>query len=438
MSELETIPTLRQKTKAGLKEILKAQDTREVTAFLSSQFIGFLVFMSLRQIFPIYLQKSTGISEAETIIKWGIIVAAYTFGGIITRIPSGYLIEKIGRRSMIISSYIIMTLAVGGLAFAQNTVLLALLFIMLRSSNNIFGLTSRSLLSDIETKYKGFYNSIISTSGRFGSLIGIISLGILLDFFRPIIMLVFVFVFSIVGIVLFQLIFIKGRGEKKHLERRLNLKNGERTKLKRKEILNRVFIFFFIAFTIFGIMEGFTNPQFSLYGYNVINLSESVVGTIIGLSNISFVIVGPIVGLVITFRKKIINLMLLIACTLISVNYLLIYLMPNSMIMYIIFLFVRSAGHALFFPVVMTILTSELSKEHFSFLFSTITTAFFLGLAATSYASGVLLNMNISYFWLSSLISSIVVTILITMYFLFNQRKEKAKKETSIDFAGLK
>lgn len=438
MPELNFLLTLRQKTRASFKEIIKAQETRELVAFLTSQFVGFLVFMSLVQIFPIYLQKSTGFSQEEVYIKWGIIVAAYTFGGIITRIPSGYLIEKFGRRILIISSYIVMTLAVGGLAFTENTILLAILWIVLRSSNNIFGLSSRSLLSDLETRYKGFYNSIISTSGRFGSLIGIISLGILLDFFDPIVMLIFVFVLSIIGGVLFYVIFTKGKGEEKHKERREDQENGEKAKLKAHHFTNKTFIFFFTAFLVFGLLEGFTNPQFSLYGYNIIGLSESIVGTIIGLSNISFIVIGPVIGLAISFRKQIIDIILLVACVLISINLLLIFLMPFNLTMFIIFLFIRSAGHALFFPIVMTILTSELSKKHFSVLYSIITTAFFLGISSTSYASGVLLNLDVSYFWLSSFISSIVLVFVILIYLIMNKKRERERKEQSIDFAGLK
>ncbi len=438
MPELNFLLTLRQKTRASFREIVKAQETKELVAFLTSQFVAFLVFMSLNQIFPLYLQKSTGLSQDEVYIKWGIIVAAYTFGGIITRIPSGYLIERFGRRMLIISSYVVMTLAVGGLAFTENTILLAILWIVLRSSNNIFGLSSRSLISDLETKYKGFYNSIISTSGRFGSLIGTISLGILLDFFNPIVMLIFVFVLSIVGVILFIVIFTKGGGEEKHIGRRKDFENGEKTKLEIHHFSNKTFIFFFIAFLIFGLMEGFTNPQFSLYGYNIIGLSESLVGTIIGLSNISFIIIGPIIGLAISFRKQIIEIILLVACVLISINFLLIFLMPFNQIMFIVFLFVRSAGHALFFPIVMTILTSELHKKHFSILYSVITTAFFLGISGTSYTSGVLLNIDVTYFWLSSFITSVVLVFVILTYLIINKRRERDVKEQSIDFAGLK
>ncbi len=435
MPELDTIPTLRQRTRASFKEILKAQETKEVAAFLTSQFVAFLVFMSLRQIFPLYLEKSTG---EDWGIRWGIIVAAYTFGGIITRVPSGYLIEKIGRKTLVISSYIIMTLTAGALAFTKNLALLSILWIILRTSNNIFGLTSRSLLSDLETKYKGFYNSIISTSGRFGSLIGIVSLGVLLEFFQPYVMIIFVFVLSIIGGVLFILLYTKGKGEEKYIERRNEMENGEKTKLRVQEFKNRIFIFFFIAFLIFGVMEGFTNPQFSLYGYNIINFSESLVGTILGLSNISFIIVGPVIGFAISHRKQLIDYMLVSACILLTLNFLMIFLFPTNPGVYIAFLFIRSAGHALFFPVVMTILTSVLSKNHFALLFSIITTAFFLGVATTSYASGVLLAKNISYFWLSSLVTAAVLTILILSYLITIQKRIKNGKAAPLDFAGLK
>ena len=435
MPELESIPTLRQRTRASFREILKAQDTREVASFLTSQFIGFLVFMSLRQIFPLYLEKSTG---QDWGIRWGIIVAAYTFGGIITRIPSGYLVEKLGRRTLVISSYIVMTLTVGSLAFTQNLILLATLWIILRTSNNIFGLASRSLLSDLETKYNGFYNSIISTSGRFGSLIGIVSLGVLLEFLQPYVMIIFVFVLSIIGGILFILIFTKGKGEEKYSERHKEEENGEKIKLRVEEFKNRTFIFFFISFLIFGVMEGFTNPQFSLYGYNVINFSESLVGTILGLSNISFIVIGPVIGFAISHRRQLIDYMLVSACILMTFNFLMIFLFPTNPAVYIVFLFVRSAGHALFFPVVMTILTSELSKNHFALLYSIITTGFFLGIASTSYSSGVLLERNVSFFWLSSLVTSVILTILILSYLITNQRKIKNEKAVSIDFAGLK
>jgi len=384
------------------------------------------------------MQKISGLSAVDAYAKWAIIVSAYTLGGIITRIPAGFILEKIGRRTLIVSSYILMTLAVVGLIFTDNIIILAFLFIILRSTNNIFGLSSRSLLSDIETKYKGFYNSIISTSGRFGSLIGVITLGILLEFLDPVVMIVVVIALSVLGIILFLLIFIKGEGEERQLERRYNLNEEGKTKLRFRDFTQTIFIFFFVAFTIFGVMEGLSNPLFSIYAKNNLALSESIVGILLGLANLSFIIVGPIIGFSISHRKKLIDYLLLSSAILLSLNYCLIYIFPDNVGVFTAFLFIRNAGHALFFPVVMTILTSRLSKEHFSILYSVITTAFFIGLAGTSYLSSVLYSMDYTLPWFSSLLASLVLIILITIYVLFNRKKNDESETNELDFAGLK
>jgi MFS family permease len=438
MPELESVLTWRQRTRASLKEIIKAKDTREVTVFFTSQFVGFLVFMSLRQIFPLYLQKTSGLSEEEIVIKWAIIVAAYTFGGIITRIPSGIIIEKVGRRNMIVISYLLTIGSIVGLAFTQNTIMLAALFIILRTANNSFGLSSRSLLSDLDTKYKGFYNSMISTAGRFGSLIGTITLGVLLDFFKPYIMIIFAGILAVIGLVIFLYIFIAGKGEDRFKKRQEVKWAGNKVRIKRKDFMNSIFIFFFSAFVIFGIMEGFSNPLFSLYGKNVINLSDSLVGILIGLSNISFIVVGPIIGLTISDSKKLVNILLIAAPILMACNFLMIFLVPSNQIVYTVFLFVRNVGHAMFFPIVMTILTSELSKDLFSILYSIITTAFFLGIAATSYFSGILYTTNIIYPWLSSLVSAVALTLLMITYILYKKSRESPEIKKEEDFVEFK
>jgi MFS family permease len=430
--------TWRQRTKTNLKEIFKAKDTREVAAFFTSQFVGFLVFMSLRQIFPLYLQKTTSLTEEQVVVKWAIIVAAYTFGGIISRIPAGYFIEIVGRRNMIAISYLLTIGSIVGLAFTQNTALLAILFIILRTANNSFGLSSRSLLSDMETKYKGFYNSMISTSGRFGSLIGTITLGVLLDFFKPYVMLVFAGVLAVIGIIVFLYIFIEGKGEDRFKKRQEVKWAGNKVRIKRKDFLNSIFMFFFFAFILFGVMEGFSNPLFSLYGKNVINLSDSLVGTLIGLSNLSFILIGPIIGLALSDSKKIVNILLVAAPILMACNFLMIFLIPTNQIVYTAFMFIRNIGHAMFFPVVMTILTSELSKDLFSVLYSIITTAFFLGIAATSYFSGILYVRNFAFPWLSSLITAIVLIITMIVYIFYNKSREKTEIKYEEDFVDFK
>ncbi|MHA1816829.1 MAG: MFS transporter, partial [Candidatus Heimdallarchaeaceae archaeon] len=114
------------------KEFIKSKETRELLAFIASQFISFSIFVSVRQLFPLYLLERYEISETEVLIKWGVIVTAYTFTGLIARIPSGWIIEKFGRKISVLSSYIIMTIAVGSLSLTRNTAILAILFVFLR------------------------------------------------------------------------------------------------------------------------------------------------------------------------------------------------------------------------------------------------------------------------------------------------------------------
>ena len=427
MPEIEAIPTRFEKVISNFRELLKSQETREIVAFLSTQFIAFLVFMSLRQIFPLYLQNQTGLDWEQIAIQWTTVVSVYTFGGIITRIPSGFLIEKLGRKVMIVISYILMILSVGGLAFTTSTIALAALWVIIRTSNNIFGLTSRSLLSDIESKYKGFYNSLTSAAGRLGSMIGTIGLGIILDFFQPYIMLVCVVVISVLGLIIFFLLFIKGKGEERHENRREIVKNGTKTKLDLSIFKSKIFIFFVTAFIVIGLMEGLSNPLFGIYGASDLNLSDTLVGTLIGLSNLSFVIIGPIVGIVISQKSEAIDYLFLAAPLIMFTNYLVFYLVEKTVIVFAVFLFVRNIGHALFFPIAMTILTSELPKDNFSFIYSIITTAFFLGNSLTNYLGGIIYERDHILPFFYSMIVSIIAIIVVFIYVMQDKLTKRRK-----------
>ncbi|MCG3254923.1 MAG: hypothetical protein KAU62_02460, partial [Candidatus Heimdallarchaeota archaeon] len=106
MPALETELSPPTEIQMNIKALLKAPETREVIAFFTSQFLSFAVFMSIRQLFPLYIQErvsfqmmnyaffmsfdnffpnelndfTSGI-ETEVLIRWGIIATAYTFAG---------------------------------------------------------------------------------------------------------------------------------------------------------------------------------------------------------------------------------------------------------------------------------------------------------------------------------------------------------------------
>ncbi len=426
MPELETISPSLQDKKEKFSDIFKAQETREVLAFLTAQFLSFLVYMSIRQLFPLYLQERFGLSEEQVVIKWAIITTVYTFTGLFARVPSGWIIEKYGRKIILLVAFVIMTLSVGGLAFTNNTALLAVLFSLLRLTNNVFGLASRSLLSDLKTRYKGVFNSVISSSGRLGVLIGTVGLGYVLDFLPAYAMIICVFALSILGLISFRLLFVKGKAETIHFLRRIDVKEGRKTKFDFQIFKSGSVSFFITAFIIFGIISGVTDPIIALYGKNVLNQSDSFIGTLLGLSQLSFIVVSPIIGWLISKKPKIINYLLLTSSLIMVGNYLTLYLFPDSVLVYGMMLFIKNIGHALFFPVVFTILTYELPKAHFSILYSIITTGFFLGVSVTSYLSGYLYNISYKLPWLAAVIASIVLcsTILVfVIYKIMNRRK---------------
>ena len=407
------------------KGFIKTKETREVLAFITSQFLSFAIYMSVRQLFPLYLLERYELTEADLLIKWGVIVTAYTFTGLIARIPSGWIIEKVGRKPSVMSSYIIMTITVGCLALTDNTAILALLFAFLRLTNNIFGLSSRSLLSDLKSPHKGIYNSLVSSSGRLGTLIGSVGLGFVLQFLPAYFMIIVALILSIIGLIAFRLLFVKGGGETVHFIRRVDVKSGHKEKFDFKVFKSSTLIFFVFAFILYGLISGVTDPIMALYGKNVLNLSEGYIGLLLGLSQLSFILVSPIIGWLISSKPKLTNYLLVFSALIILSNYILIYFFYDIVGMYIAALFIKNIAHALFFPVVFTILTYDLPKAHFSILYSIITTGFFLGNTGTSYLSTVLYGLSEQYPWLAAGIISSVLLCLSLTYYVYKRVKPR-------------
>ncbi|UJG43389.1 MAG: MFS transporter [Candidatus Heimdallarchaeum endolithica] len=418
------IPTDEEEIDLTLFKIMKTEETREIIPFLVSQFIGFFVLMALQQLYPLYLQKVTTKSAEQIALEWGLIVTIYTFAGIFARIPTAWLLEKYGRKLTIMTSFVLMIIGVGGLIFTTNIVIVSLLFVVLRISNNMYSLSSRLIVSDLRSKYKGLYNSLISSFGRLGNLIGTVGLGFVLNYLPPIVLLIVIVVVAIVGMIVFKLLFIEGKAELRHFTRRIDLKQGKKkAKFKFKLLTSQIFLFFSFSFALYGVIAGLTNPLFSIYGKNVLNLSESLVGTLLGLSQLSFILISPFVGLLVSKRQNLTYYLLLIASILTTFNLLLFYFYYESVALYATFLFVKNIAQALFFPVIFTIYTFKLPKEHFSLLYSISTTLFFLGYAATSYVSGVLFNINYNLPWLYASIVGILLILSIIVATIYNSKK---------------
>jgi len=437
MADIDGIVPVRETTKVRrFTEIMKSEETKEVLAFVLTQFISFFVFRAITQIFPLYLQRTTTLTDKEVAIKWGTIVSAYTFGGIFTRIPVGILIEKLGRKTIVIISYLVMILATAGLMISTSTWYLALAFILLRTSANTFGLSSRSLLSDIETNYKGFYNAIISTFARLGSLVGTVTLGVIIEFLPAYIMLLFPAILSILALFLFIGLFYEGEAEKRHQTRQTQKVDGHKVAFKLRDFVNSAFIFFFVIFAVFGIAEGITGPVLSLYGKNVLNLSESYVGTIIGLAQIGYIGVSPFIGILISKDTKYLLILPTVSVIVWIADYLLVYLLPLSLTAFIVFLVIRNLVQAMFWTSALTILTTDLPKDKFALMYSVFTTTFFAGISLGSLFSGSIFARDYRLTWLYSMYVVLLLFALLIAYFFFQKKKEKKSSEQT--FLGFK
>ena len=148
------------------------------------------------------------------------------------------------------------------------------------------------------------------------------------------------------------------------------------------------------------------------------------IGMILGLSQLSFILLSPFIGWLISSKPKITDSLLITSAVILILNYLLIYLIPNSVATYTIILFGKNLAHALFFPVVFTILTYELPKAHFSVIYSILTTGFFVGITATAYLSTYLYTISTSLPWLFAVIAAVVLSITVTTYTFVKKDKK--------------
>jgi len=437
MADLDTTVVARETSSLRqIRALIKTEETKEIVAFILTQFVSFFVFRAITQIYPLYLQRTTTLTEKEVAIKWGLIVSAYTFGGIFTRVPMGILIEKLGRKIITVISYLLMILATVGLAFSTATWYLALAFILLRTSANSFGLGGRSLISDMETKNKGLYNALISTFARIGGLVGIVALGVIIEFLPPYVMLLFPAVLALLGLVFFVLFFYEGSGERRYKLRKKEQIHGNKVSLTIKDFVTKSFLFFFLIFTTFGIAEGITGPVVSLYGKNILNLSESHVGTIIGLAQVGYIATSPFIGVIISKNQKYLFILPTISVILWIGDYLLMFFLPLSTSAFIAFLVVRNLIQAMFWTSALTILTTELAKDKFALMYSILTTTFFAGISIGSLFSGAIFAKDYRLTWLYSMWAAIALFILLLGYFLIQQKHGGKKLDQS--FLGFK
>ncbi|MHA2033223.1 MAG: MFS transporter, partial [Candidatus Kariarchaeaceae archaeon] len=274
----------------------------ELTPILIPYFIGFFIFRGLFAVFPIYIQLKQGLTDTEAVSLWATISGIALLIGAITRIPSGIVSDRIGRKNAIFIAYVSYILALFSIILFDNTLIYVFSITTVRVGLNFYAMTGRSVVS-VSKREKGFKMGLIQSMVGLGSLMGPLILSYTLDNYSPNNMvwvaLVFVLLdslFFVISLKLAPIVFNWFSDEEETMDLDLGpMKNGSILKymsgFKRQGIIQSL-----IQFLSIGVISGLITSVYTIYGYNILDINLTLLGLIIGLSAGLHVIIGPISG----------------------------------------------------------------------------------------------------------------------------------------------
>lgn len=123
-------------------------------------------------VFLILQTKAIGVSLEETIL----IYAVFNLVAALVSYPAGFLSDSLGRKNILLGSFLIFLLTYLGFAFSQNITLIALLFILYGAFQGIFRAVGKALASDfvpqkLRASSIGWYSTVVGLSGLIASII---------------------------------------------------------------------------------------------------------------------------------------------------------------------------------------------------------------------------------------------------------------------------
>lgn len=122
--------------------------------------------------FLILQTKSIGVSLGLTIL----IYAFFNLVAALASYPSGFLSDKLGRRNILLFSFIIFIATYTGFAFTKNIYLIALLFILYGIYQGVFRSVGKALATDLVPQHLrasgiGWYSTTIGLSSLIASIV---------------------------------------------------------------------------------------------------------------------------------------------------------------------------------------------------------------------------------------------------------------------------
>lgn len=121
--------------------------------------------------FMILQTKNIGVSLIGTIL----IYAVYNLVAAVVSFPSGFLSDKFGRKSVLLTSFLMFLISLAGFALTHNFILIAVLFFLYGAYQGIFRAVGKAYASDfvpqeLRAGSIGLFNAVVGLSGLVASI----------------------------------------------------------------------------------------------------------------------------------------------------------------------------------------------------------------------------------------------------------------------------
>jgi MFS family permease len=371
--------------------------TVEMMPILITYFIGFFIFRGLFSVFPLFIQLQQGLDDTEIVSIWATVGGIALFIGAITRIPSGMISDTLGKKRTLYLAYTCYLIAIALITFFESIFIFTLAISLVRFGLNLYAMTGRSVVS-VANREKGFKNGLLQSMVGMGSFMGPLILSYALDQYSPqaMITVALVFIITDIGIFLLSLKVIpilfdymsKGTEE---MELDLNQKVLRSSLHFRSGFTKRGVRISLLQFLAIGLVSGFASSVYTIYGFNILEISITQIGLIVGLASIIPVFAGPLSGKLYTrAREKTTNVFVWIGLVF---AYGILSLSRTIPMFFIISYFIMTTAYSVFLTTEITHLGVILDRNEFTMIFGFASTLVIFGGAVANYTSPLFYNL---------------------------------------------
>ena len=362
----------------------KVKLSKNIKLFLAINLIASFAMGNFNMFVGIYL-KEIGYQEQFV----GNILSINTFSIAIASILSAYLIERIGRKKSFYLGFICIAIGSSFIVLVKNPILIVVMAIM-----NGFGMSMKSTAEGmyiLENTTEKERVSVFSTTfiiSNAGMMRAALMSSYLSNYFTSSEAIKYVFIISAILSIL-ALVPIYFMKEPENLETR-SLKDCFKGYVY---IFNKKVANFMIYQFLIGIGAGIIVPFFSVYLKYSMNIEDSIVGTILSISQFGCIIGGMVIPFMSSKFGKVKSV---IICQLLSIPFLLSIAFPQGIIIITISFFMRNGLMNMAMPLIQNLSMEMVSDKERTNMSSLISLSSNIS-RAIGIAIGGFLMENISY-----------------------------------------